>query len=273
MLQTPLSPPTDGELLAKFLSHSALSLKTAPIHLLREMVQAFSELPYENLTKIIKQASLGSAEQSRRWPREVITEHLTSGTGGTCFSLTATLLYLLRSLGWRAEPILADRHYGENTHCAVVVWTDDKPHLLDPGYLIVTPIPLTSLNDATEIETGFSQLRLAPSAGDGRRSLYTVQQGSASHRLTFKTEPADAGEFLKAWDASFDWDMMQYPLLTRIRGHGQLYLRGNRLQIRSRGSLQRQEIAPDLLVDQIASDFNLGTSIATQALSVLKTRS
>ena len=234
------------------------------------MVQAFSGLPYENLTKIIKQASLGSGDRSRRWPTEVVSDHLASGTGGTCFSLTATLLYLLRSLGWQAEPILADRHYGENTHCAVVIWIEGRPHLLDPGYLIVTPVPLTGSNDATEIETGFNQLLLSPSSGDGRRSLYTLQQGSTSHRLTFKTEPADPGEFLKAWDASFDWDMMQYPLLTRIRGHEQLYLRGNRLQIRSHDSLQRQEIAPDLLVDQIASEFNLDASVTTQALSILK---
>ncbi len=235
------------------------------------MLQAFSNLPYENLTKIIKQANLGSGERCRRGPTEVVTDHLALGTGGTCFSLTATLLYLLRSLGWRAEPILADRHYGENTHCAVLVWIDDKPHLLDPGYLIVTPVPLTGARNEIEIETGFNQLLLSPSSGNGRRSLHTLQQGSASHRLTFKIEPADSGEFLKAWDASFDWDMMQYPLLTRTCGHEQLYLRGNRLQIRSHDSLQRQEIAPGLLVQQIAAQFNLDTSIAIQALSILKT--
>ena len=271
MPQTPLSPPTDGELLARFLSHSALSPKTAPKHLLRKMVQAFSGLPYENLTKIIKQASLGNGKRSRRWPTEVVTDHFASGTGGTCFSLTATLLYLLRSLGWQAEPILADRHYGQNTHCAVVVWIEEQPHLLDPGYLIVMPVPLDDSNNATEIETGFNRLRLSPSSGQGKRSLYTLQQGGPSHRLTFKTAPADPGEFLKAWDASFDWDMMQYPLLTRLRGHEQLYLRDNRLQIRSHNSLQLQEIAPDLLIDRISSEFNLDASIATQALLILKT--
>ena len=271
MLETPLSPPTDAELLGTFLSHVALSSRMAPKQLLREMVQAFAGLPYENLTKIIKQANLGGGERSRRGPREVVKDHLVSGTGGTCFSLTATLLYLLRSLGWQAEPLLADRHYGENTHCAVVVWIDDKPHLLDPGYLILTPVPLTGSKGTTEIETGFNTLLLSASSPNGRRSLHTLQQGSASHRLTFKTEPADPGEFLRAWDASFDWDMMQYPLLTRICGHEQLYLRGNRLQIRSHGSVQRQEIAPDLLIHQIAAKFNLDTSITTQALSILKT--
>ena len=235
------------------------------------MLQYFSGFPYENLTKIIKQACLGSGERSRRGPTEVVTDHLASGTGGTCFSLTATLLYLLRSLGWQAEPILADRHYGENTHCAVVVWIDDQPHLIDPGYLIVTPVPLTGSKDATVIETGFNKLLLSPSSRHGRRSLHTVQQGTASHRLTFKTEPADPGEFLKAWDSSFGWDMMQYPLLTRICGHEQLYLRGNRLQIRGHDTLQRREIAPDLLVHQIAAKFHLDASITNQALSILKT--
>ena len=44
----------------------------------------------------------------------------------------------------RAEPILADRRYGDDTHSALVVWHEGKPHLLDPGYLIVRPLPLPS---------------------------------------------------------------------------------------------------------------------------------
>ena len=270
MPRTPLSPPSDDALLTLFLSHFGLPRHLPPRQLLRRIALAFSKLPYENLTKIIKKSHLGSFEQSRRWPNEVIGDHMRAGSGGTCFSLTATLLYLLRSLGWQAQPLLADRHYGENTHCAVVVWLQDEPHLLDPGYLIVTPVPFKDSTTPSHIQTGFNELRLSAASAQGRRRLYTVQKGDLSHRLTFKTEPADADEFLKAWDSSFDWEMMQYPLLTRIRGQEQVYLRGNQLQIRNPESVQRQEIAPELLVERIASEFDLDASLAAQALSLLK---
>jgi len=84
----------------------------------------------------------GNPRQARRLPREVLDDHRDFGTGGTCFSLTAALLHLIRALGYDAEPILADRRYGQNTHCALLLWIDGRPHLLDPGYLILDPVPL-----------------------------------------------------------------------------------------------------------------------------------
>ena len=45
-------------------------------------------------------------------PAEVLADHEQCGAGGTCFSLTAAFLHLVRSLGWKAEPLLADRRYG-----------------------------------------------------------------------------------------------------------------------------------------------------------------
>src|SRR5262249_12827325 len=81
-------------------------------------------------------------EEARRGPDEVLADHAAFGTGGTCFSLTATMLHLVRALGFEAEPILADRRYGADTHCAMLVWLDAVPHLLDPGYLIVRPLAI-----------------------------------------------------------------------------------------------------------------------------------
>ncbi len=86
------------------------------------------------------------------------------GSGGTCFSLTATLLALVRSLGLRAEPILADRPYGERTHSGLIVWIDDRAHLVDPGYLLTEPIPLEA-DLLIEKPTSFNTVILTP--GDG----------------------------------------------------------------------------------------------------------
>ena len=241
----------------------------SPRELLRDVATAFTNLPYENLTKIIKEDQEQAADRAQAVPAEVLADHFRAGAGGTCFSLTATLLHLVRSLGWEAEPLLADRRYGENTHCALAVWIDGRPHLLDPGYLILDPIPL-DLDGETRIVTEFNELLLAPQAerrpagsGHGRPGPAEVsadlQDGS----------PADAGEFLQAWDASFDWDMMRYPVLSRVRGGRQLYLQGGRFQARDHQSVRREEIPGQQLAQRIAEAFGIAPEIVARALEIL----
>jgi arylamine N-acetyltransferase len=268
MAHSPLTPPSDRSVLDAFVQHFGLPPDGPPLVQLRGVVSAFAELPYENLTKIIKSDACGSPSRARRYPAEVVGDHVAAGTGGTCFSLTAALLHLVRALGWRAEPVLADRRYGANTHCALLVWAGDRPHLIDPGFLILDPIPLDAARE-THVPTAFNELVLTPQAGGQRVELATVGHGRRTYRLTFRTAPADEGEFLQAWDASFDWDMMHYPVLTRVRGGRQLYLQGRRLQTRSREAVDRQEIAPDALPHQIAAAFGLDSRIVARALAVL----
>lgn len=250
-----------------FLSHFQIDTELIPDELLKRVVNAFSKLPYENLTKIIKKEDEGNPERSRRGPQEVIRDHFDLGTGGTCFSLTNTLLYLLHSLGWQAEPILADRRYGDNTHCALLIWMNGEPHLLDPGYLILKPIPLTK-DGKVKVKTAFNELTL--SAQGSKLDLCTIEKGRSNYCLTYKLKPVDHGEFLKVWDSSFDWDMMRYPLLTRAVGEEQIYLRGTRLQSRRQDIVEKNEIEPAKLIERVSIQFGIHPSIVSKALSILK---
>ena len=268
METNPLAPPQDDEVLTAFLKRFQLRTGQSPLDLLRDVATAFTNLPYENLTKIIKEDQEQAAVRARRLPAEVLADHFQAGAGGTCFSLTATLLHLVRALGWEAEPLLADRRYGENTHCALLVWIEGRPHLLDPGYLILDPIPL-DVGGETRIVTEFNELVLSPQADGRRLELATVAQGQRKYRLTFKTSPADPGEFLQAWDASFDWDMMRYPVLSRVRGGRQLYLQGGRFQARDHESVRREEIPSQQLAQRIAESFGMAPQIVARALEIL----
>ncbi|HLW67186.1 MAG TPA: hypothetical protein VKS79_17870 [Gemmataceae bacterium] len=135
MSSNPLHPPTpDSPVLPTFLRAFDINKAGAPLDVLERVGHAFARLPYENLTKIIRQAETGNTAEARRIPSEVLADHLQFGAGGTCFSLTATLLYLVRALGFEAQPILADRPYGTNTHCALLVWIVGEPHLLDQAF-------------------------------------------------------------------------------------------------------------------------------------------
>ena len=254
-----------------FLEHFGISPGGSPRQTLGSVVTAFSGLPYENITKIIKRAEAGSAEKARRYPAEVILDHIEWGSGGTCFSLTSALAHLIRGLGWRAEYILADRRYGQNTHCALLVWIDDVPNILDPGFLIINPVPVFD-NGEQEVTTAFNSLILVPEENQGRIALSTVRKGAKTYRLTYKTSPVDEREFLKAWDESFSWEMMRYPLLTRTTATRQLYLNGSRFQISDADSVVRREILTEELPAKIAAEFRIHPSLVARAVSILKDR-
>jgi len=264
-------PARNDQALRLFLDHFGLDPGSAPLPLLRSILRVFARLPYENLSKIIADAEAGHPARARRQPMEVLRAHLAHGTGGTCFSLTATLRHLLRCLGFVAEPIMADRPYGPDTHCALAVSIDGRPFLVDPGYLLTEPVPLSAPGEQ-RIETSFHELRVVPRNGAGKADLYTVNAGRSSLRMTFKTEPVDWGRFLDLWDSSFDWEMMRYPVVTRVTGGRHLYLQGNRLQTRAGGTVMRAEIAPDELATQIAATFGIDAGLVARALSLLRRR-
>jgi arylamine N-acetyltransferase len=277
MRDDPLRHPTpDSAVLAAFLDAGRIDAAGPATEVLGRVATAFARLPYENLTKILKHADAGSPAEARRGPAEVVADHLRLGTGGTCFALTAALLHLVRALGWRAEPVLADRRYGPDTHCALLVWLDGRPHLLDPGYLLVRPVPLPRAGEV-RLPTAFNEVVLTARDGGRRVDLHTRQQGGTTYRLTYRADPADAAAFLRAWDASFAWDMMRYPVLTRVAAGRQIYLQENRLQVRgnvadsrSESTTLRREVDPEDLVAIIAREFGIDPAVAARALAVLR---
>jgi len=231
------------------------------------VAQAFSTIPYENLSKVVVASERGRVQDALRGPAEVLSDHIRTGSGGTCFSLTAALLHVLRALGWSAQPVLADRKYGAETHCALVADLAGTPHLLDPGYLIVQPLPLFHEGER-RFPTPFNELVLRAQDNGRTLELWTAQSGRLTYRLTYKTDPCDSGAFLRAWAASFEWEMMCYPVLTQVRDGRQLYLQANRLQIRDQHSVQRLELDPEQLPARIAHEFGLAPAMVQQALEL-----
>lgn len=267
----PLDRPENDELLRHFAAFHQMSLTGDKREQLRELVRAFSRLPYENLTKIVKESSAGLVRAARRTPHEVIADYERWRTGGTCFSLTATLMHLLRCLGLEAQPILADRKYGADTHCAVTVTLDDQRQLLDPGYLILDPIPLATIASGLVVPARFNQLELVAQSATspGRIELYTVASYQRRYRLTYKLEPVDARQFRRAWEASFDWDMMRYPLITQVTDTQQVYMRGGYLQQRSLEQVVRAEVPEGEIGERIAREFGIAPEMIRRALRIL----
>ncbi len=227
---------------------------------LEKIVRRWARVPYENLSKLL----VGQEAPCKRRPAQVIRDHLAQGAGGTCFSLSAALCSLLRWYGWEAQVLLADRHYGPDTHSALCVWVQGRPYLVDPGFMINRPVPLDA-NEPLHLSLPQGKLILRPQASQRLELLTPGNQGLQS-RLCYKTRPADEGEFYRAWEASFDWDMMRYPLLCRQTPDQLLYLRGNYFQCRSAQGTVRRQLSKEEVPRVIARHFGLRDQLIEKAL-------
>ena len=255
------------DMLAKFLNYFHIDGRQSPQCLFFATTRAFARMPYENISKIIRRDDAASDEAARRGPDEVIADHIRWGTGGTCFSLTSALCHLARIIGFEAEYLLADRSYGRNTHSALLVKIDGEQYIADPGFLITEPVSV-ALTASKEIESGGERLALIPD--ETGVSLFTTRGGKSVHRLTYKTSPVDAGEFYKAWDASFHWEMMRYPLLALAGASGRIYMRGSMFQISNNDSVNRIKIPENEIAAKITGEFGIHPTVVARALDLLK---
>jgi len=258
------------ELLGRFLQKFDISTQLPRIVLIDRVTAAFSNLPFENLTKIIKAGAVTSASSAMRYPDELISDFLAWGTGGTCFSLSASLIALLDALGIEAYPALADRHYGPNTHCGVLIPASGGDMLLcDPGYLLFAPVKAPR-DLPVSFNNGFNVVELLPLAGGARIELYTVVKGNRKLRLTFKIEPVDDNAFGKAWEQSFAFEMMSYPVLTRTANGCHQYLQANTLAVRDSQRTRRQTLSPESQIEFITATAGIHRDIALRALEIVK---
>ena len=257
-------------LIKKLLTHYGYPTLGSQHDLLNNTLAAFSRIPYENITKII--ASRQSPGLRRKEsPAEIINNHIMVGSGGTCFALTETLLYLIRSLGYEAHSILADRRYGSDTHCALIAKLNDW-HLIDPGYLIHSPCRIPA-SGVARYEQTFNAIELKVEQAPERISLSTLnldQSGELTYRyrLTYKTSPVDTAQFYAAWDRSFDWDMMGYPIISTISGDSQIYLQKRTLSIRSRENSTRIQLSDTDKIKEIALRSGISMDLIKRALTV-----
>lgn len=193
---------------------------------LRRILEKFSTIPYENISKIIKLSQNWISENKLRLPDEVMTDHASFHFGGTCFSLTFFLETILLHHGYSCYPIMGDMKAGKNIHCAIIVLLDEKKYLVDPGYL---------LNEPMEINQ--QQPRLYRAAGMGvelqfnnlldKYQLFTFNQDKMTWRYDFLDLPCPVEKFVEHWEASFTKSSMHGLCLTKLQKDGMIYIHKN----------------------------------------------
>jgi arylamine N-acetyltransferase len=210
----------------QFQKFFSISTKNPDLDYLSEILSSFSRLPYENISKIIKRHRHFEGFEKIRLPDEVMEDHARYRLGGTCFSLTYFLQTILHHQGFPCYPVMADMHWGENVHCAIVVPFGGSKYLVDPGYLLNQPVELTSEkprifhSDNTGVELAFHP-------EEQFYHIYTFNRQQIKWRYRFKDRPVPQDEFLHFWLDSFGWNSMHGLCLTKVEKGRMVYIHKN----------------------------------------------
>ncbi|MEO0271314.1 MAG: arylamine N-acetyltransferase [candidate division WOR-3 bacterium] len=188
---------------------------------LKKVLKIFSEIPYENLTKIIE-AESKNFEKKLRTPYYIIRDFFEKGAGGTCFSLVYFLKNFLEYLGFKPCFLLADRSYGENTHTLVSLEIEGKKYLCDVGYLIYEPILLES--DFFKFKT-LAYDFIYEERKDGIYVYTESEKGFKKFRFKIKKEKVNEDDFISAWKKSFEFEMMNHVIVSKKVRDGIIYIR------------------------------------------------
>ena len=264
-----------------FSDHFGIAPEGADLALLRRMIAAYSNLPYENLTKIIRKFTARSPEERLRGPIEVVSGFIERRTGGTCFSLTYCLGSMLSSAGLRCHPVMADMKR-PNIHCALVVETSGRRYLVDPGYLVGEPVELAGA--PVQVETTFGTVELRPRQNDSY-DLFTLEGGwdelsgvgrleratalvprtaERKWRYTVRTAGVSHADFMRHWQESFALPMMNNLLLTRLTPEGHLYVKNHHLRVKGREGKANENIR-GALEARIAAEFGIPPEVTAEA--------
>ena len=221
---------------AAFLSRFKLDPGISPDPVsLKKLFQAFGQLPYENISKIINYHQAGLRKSSSfRNPAEVIEGFLTDRLGGTCFSLTQTLAALLGFCGFDCYRVLGDMRYGPNIHCAVLVRLAGEKYLCDAGYLLPEPLRINSGGRSTLKGPLYSYLLEADPHSGGVYNLYTRSgRGETKWRYLIRDRAVTDRVFEHYRKLTFDAPMNRHLLLTRNAEDGQVYVHKHKLRLTS----------------------------------------
>jgi arylamine N-acetyltransferase len=191
-------------------------------------------------------------------PEELLEDYVKLGAGGTCFSLVYTLHSLLKDLKFDSHIMLADRTYGENTHASVIVYIAQQKILLDPGYLVPTPVVLPSEGQQISHSMPMSSLVIETVLGNFKVS--TQRNQNLTFRYLIKGSPVPEKEFVKIWESSFEHKMMDNLFMTKLTPTSQIYVRENRVEIITKEDRKKYYLS-DNFTNEVSKIFGISQRV------------
>jgi hypothetical protein len=195
-----------------------------------------AKVPFENASKILRNAAIADAAAKPRTPDVFWGDHLELGTGGTCFARVAAFDALLRELGFRTRRVLG-RVRNPEDHAALLVETRDGESIVDVGF----PLPALLPARSGRAETAIGALRVE--AGDEGFSIAFeggVPEGPRS--IEIRSAPVPEEAFVERWRQTFRKGALFLQDLTLRRDLG------NRVLAFSRGEARVDDLHSRLRV-------------------------
>ena len=266
-----------------------------------DLCNRLSNVTYENLTKIIRLESTGSATAARNLDDSDQNDIDTWMGGGTCFSMTWHLYQSLRDMGLNPRLVMGHKRKERNIHCALILPDETaepsslishstfhishfsfKEFLFDPGYLIFDPLPIPLPQPFGTGESLFplvpNSVRLVRPDMDSMElwtggSLRTDGKLNSPMKLRFEYPVAGVSveEFKQHWAESFYREMMTYPVLNRLdreRGVQYYYQKGNLVTRDANGS-RMERLDESVRVEKLSEIFKLSPELVSKALGIL----
>lgn len=230
---------------------------------MEQILNHYTNLPYENISKIIKLNQDFTAQDRIRLPNEVIDGFEQFRLGGTCFSLTFYLQSILLFQGFSCYPVMADMRNQPNVHCALIVLYNQKKYLIDPGYLLTRPMEMSKDNPRL-YKTSHTGVELRFTKDDERYHLYTYDRHQLKWRYQFIDKAISSVEFLQHWQDSFYKGTMHGIVLTKVQKDGMIYMHNDYLKITSIEGQQTQRLKSNYL-SVVQQTFGLNPELVEQA--------
>jgi arylamine N-acetyltransferase len=260
-----LNPQQHYEAAEQFATYFQIRSAQPNLIQISQILQKFAQLPYENLSKIIKLNQHWDLDPHRQ-PAEIIEDHLQNRLGGTCFSLTFFLKTILDYFGYQTDILMADMRSGANTHCALKLHFNKQEYLLDPGYLIQHPLSL-------QIEAPTAAIRrnvmLTREPETERFTLCTNDGKQIKQRYSFQNLAIPWPEFLQHWNRSFHWMTMHGLCLSKRDESGFIYLHDRYLK-RQGQDLNFKGHFTEQIANVVGKYFTIPPEIVRRAERALK---
>lgn len=152
-----------------------------------------ARVPFENASKIVRDADVAEPAGKPRTPDVFWEDHLALGAGGTCFARVAAFDWLLRELGYRTRRVLGKVNR-DGDHAALLVETAAGESIVDVGF----PLPAVLAARPGPVATPHGELEIVETAqgwsvgfGEG------VPEGPRG--LEVFAEPVPAERFTALW--------------------------------------------------------------------------
>ena len=130
------------ELTSHIVSYLGCVREEPLVRYLNRLIRAYiRHVPWESVSRIVKQQTTSAIELCPRWPDEFWQEALEYGTGGTCFENNLAFFTLLNELGFDGYLTINDME-NPACHTASIITLKGQKYLADVTIPIQCALPI-----------------------------------------------------------------------------------------------------------------------------------